>query len=86
MNDISKTIAERGKTHGDFERTAFIAQELKNAYCVGEFAAALKPVQAEALDMICSKIARIVSGDPEHIDNWLDIEGYARLVRERLEK
>jgi hypothetical protein len=41
--------------------------------------------QAEALDMIFSKIARIVIGDPNHTDSWIDIAGYAKLVADRLE-
>ena len=39
----------------------------------------------EALDMICHKIARIINGDPNHLDSWQDIAGYARLVAERLQ-
>jgi len=41
--------------------------------------------QAEALDMIFSKIARILNGDPNHLDSWTDIAGYATLVADRLE-
>jgi hypothetical protein len=36
--------------------------------------------------MMASKMARIVTGDPDNIDHWLDIEGYARLVRNILER
>ena len=39
---------------------------------------------AEALDMIQHKIARILNGDPNYIDSWTDIIGYARLVEKRL--
>jgi hypothetical protein len=41
--------------------------------------------QAEALDMICHKIGRIVNGDPDYADSWIDIAGYAKLVADRLE-
>jgi hypothetical protein len=34
--------------------------------------------------MIIHKIGRIVTGNPDVPDHWLDIEGYARLVRDRL--
>ncbi len=40
--------------------------------------------QAQALDTICDKIARILNGDPNYIDNWHDIQGYAKLVEDRL--
>ena len=41
--------------------------------------------QLEALDMIVHKIARIVNGDPNYSDSWVDIAGYAKLVSDRLE-
>jgi hypothetical protein len=44
----------------------------------------LAPDQREALEMIVVKIARIINGDPNCADSWRDIEGYARLVAERL--
>jgi hypothetical protein len=43
-------------------------------------------VQREAIDMICHKLGRILSGDPSHPDHWLDIQGYARCAWERLPK
>lgn len=41
--------------------------------------------QWEALEMIVHKIARIVNGNPEHVDSWLDIAGYAELIADELE-
>jgi hypothetical protein len=41
---------------------------------------------AEALEMIAMKIARILSGNPNFADHWEDIEGYARLVSNELER
>ena len=35
--------------------------------------------------MIAHKIGRILAGDPNHIDHWLDIAGYATLVAKELE-
>jgi hypothetical protein len=34
--------------------------------------------------MICHKIARILNGDPNYADSWVDIAGYAQLVADRL--
>lgn len=42
--------------------------------------------QKEALETIATKIARILNGDPDYIDNWVDIAGYAMLVVERLKE
>jgi hypothetical protein len=35
--------------------------------------------------MIMHKVARILNGDPNYADNWIDIAGYATLVADRLE-
>ena len=40
----------------------------------------LSATQLESMDLILTKIARILSGDPNEPDHWRDIEGYARLA------
>lgn len=35
--------------------------------------------------MIFHKIARILNGDPNYADSWVDIAGYAKLVADELE-
>lgn len=78
-------IDSRRQTHGDWPRTAGMAQRLKR--CIADeivragLPNRLADDQWEALDMILTKIARIVSGDPNHADHWDDIAGYARLAR-----
>ena len=47
---------------------------------INESHANLKSYQRESLDMIVHKIARILNGDPNHVDSWHDIAGYATLV------
>lgn len=79
MTDINGLIKEREQAHGEFWKTAEIAQDLKQVILHHNNSGRLDPVQVEALDMISSKIARILSGNPHHVDHWLDIEGYARL-------
>ena len=46
----------------------------------------MNATQREGLKAILQKIARILNGDPNYADNWHDIQGYARLVEERLPK
>ena len=36
--------------------------------------------------MILHKVARILNGDPDYVDSWADIAGYAQLVVNILEK
>ena len=40
--------------------------------------------QREGLEMIAHKVGRILAGNPSFPDHWFDIEGYARITRERL--
>jgi hypothetical protein len=44
-----------------------------------------EPDQEEAMHMIVHKIGRIVNGNPDNVDSWRDIAGYATLVADRLE-
>ena len=80
-NSIEELLADRGTTYGDFKDVASVAQKLKLVLLNNPNTKyVIDHTMAEALDMICSKIARITGGDPEHIDSWKDIAGYAQLV------
>jgi hypothetical protein len=85
---ITEILDERGKRYGKFKDHAAIAQELKQAlYRHMETVSKVDPDadQLEALEMICHKLARIVNGDPDYADSWVDIAGYAQLVADRLQ-
>ena len=84
MAEISEMLAERKSQHGDFNDHARISQELKDVMRKELGWATLTPVQKEGLEMIQHKIARVLAGNPDHADHWTDIEGYARITRERL--
>lgn len=87
MTDSTDTILEaRGKVYGAFDDHAEISQGLKLELNQLESWNRLDADQKEALEMICHKMARIMNGDPDYVDNWADIAGYARLVAKRLEK
>lgn len=81
---VHATLAERERTYGDFEDNAEMAQRLKSVMRTGEAWCRLDPDQREALEMIASKVSRIVTGDPNHVDSWHDVSGYATLVERRL--
>lgn len=82
MEDAKDILLERASTHGEFTNVANISQTLKSIFRTGNIH--LNDVQKESLDMIAGKISRILAGDPNEPDHWLDIEGYARLARERI--
>jgi hypothetical protein len=80
---ITEILDERGKRYGKFKDHAEISQRLK--YVVRDRRDVLSDDQREALEMICHKIARILNGDPNYADSWIDIAGYAQLVADRLQ-
>lgn len=85
-NDIAAVLDERGSRYGVFTGHAQIAQDLKRVVRLHLVAREKKLTddQQEALDMIAHKIGRIVNGDPNYADSWVDIAGYAKLVADRL--
>ena len=88
MTDVNTVLAERGKRYGEFKNHAEIAQTLKSVMQTSGNANwdQLSNDQREALEMIQHKIARILNGDPNYADNWIDIAGYATLVARRLDE
>lgn len=81
---IEDTLEERGKSYGEFKENAKIAQHLKQVVRCANNWSNMPDDMREAVDMICSKISRMVTADCNHIDNWTDIQGYAKLVEDRL--
>lgn len=84
-NLIDQTLAERGSRYGSFTILARITQDVKSAMANSPNWPRLAPDQREALEMVAHKIGRILNGDPDYLDSWVDIEGYVALVRKRLE-
>lgn len=84
MSAVDKTLAERGTRYGTFMDNATIAQYLKGVMVEANGWNRMQADQREALEVICRKISRIVTGDPNYFDNWHDIQGYAKLVEDRL--
>lgn len=86
MDDIDATLKERGTRYGNFLSHATITIELKKVadFWIEANDKHLAPDQLEALDMIFHKVGRILNGDPNYADSWIDIAGYAKLVADRL--
>jgi len=84
-NDMAALLTERGSTHGRFIDHAratqriklVIRDELRRRNQRGQDK--LTDMHIEALEMIAHKIGRILAGDPDFADHWIDISGYAEL-------
>ena len=85
--NVDAVLDSRGKDYGKFIEGAEIMQMLKRLVhnYVEDRGTPLAFDQREALDMIIHKIGRIINGNPDKVDNWVDIAGYAKLVADRLE-
>jgi hypothetical protein len=67
------------------ESVGELCQQMKSAMRRGSNWSRLTPGRREALDMICHKIARILSGaDPRDPEHWTDIAGYAHAAMRAL--
>lgn len=81
---IKETLQQRGERYGEFKDVASTTYGLQAILRDAKNHAHMSDDQLVALDMICNKMARIVNGDPNYIDNWHDIVGYATLVEQEL--
>lgn len=81
---LAEMIAEKQRTHGDFTDHGRVTQNLKRAMRASPNWEALTDTQKEGLEMIQHKIARVLAGNPDEADHWIDVEGYARITRARL--
>ena len=86
--NIDQILEQRAQQYGDFVSQAGVSLALKMVLRKNLEARnkVLHPDQQEALEMILHKVARIVNGDPNYVDSWDDISGYALLVSNRLKK
>ena len=86
--EIDKILAERGERYSKngYGEVALVAQNIKAAMKDSTNWAKLPADQRESLEMVATKISRILNGDPTYIDSWADCIGYLQLVVDRLER
>lgn len=83
VGDTQQTLNERQSQYGDFKDVAEMTQGL--LFVMEQYGYKDMPdMHKEALHMICSKMARIVNGDHNHLDSWHDIGGYAKLIENNI--
>lgn len=85
--DVDAVLDSRAKDYGKFIEGAEIMQILKRLVhnYIEARGTPLAFDQREALDMIIHKVGRIINGNPDKVDHWVDIAGYATLVADRLQ-
>ena len=83
IEKVRQTLNQRQEQYGSFEDVAMITEQMVDVMRKGYYEN-LAYNQKMALYMICSKMARIVNGNPNHKDSWHDIAGYATLIDNEL--
>lgn len=85
--DVDQVLDSRAKDYGKFIEGAEIMQMLKRLVhnYIEDRGTPLAFDQREAIDMIIHKLGRIINGNPDKVDHWVDIAGYATLVADRLQ-
>ena len=81
---LATVLSARRDKYGPFINNATISQNLKEILHNSTNWEAMPPDMKEALHMIVHKISRIVEGDFNYDDSWIDISGYSTLIVERL--
>ena len=84
---VDDVLDNRALDYGKFKDGAALMQALKRTLAdhAQKHGKTFADDQWEALEMIVHKIGRIVNGNPDKVDHWTDIAGYAKLVADRLE-
>jgi hypothetical protein len=87
VSGVGKVLDARAEQYGSFMQSSDTVIRIKSILhnVVARNEVLLYPDQLQALDMIATKISRIVHGNPNHLDSWIDIAGYATLVADRLQ-
>ena len=84
MSITDQILNEREQTHGPFREVAGYSQAIKNIMRTARNWNRLDVTQAQVLEVVADKMARILCGDPSFLDHWQDGAGYFELaVRER---
>lgn len=85
--DVDTVLDSRAKDYGKFIEGAEIMQMLKRLVhnYIEDRGTPLAFDQREAIDMIIHKLGRIINGNPDKVDHWVDIAGYSTLVADRLQ-
>lgn len=86
IKNIEEVLKERNTTHGGWALQAYTTNKLKLVMRNSQNWPDLDPSKQEVLDMLATKIGRILSGDPNEADHWDDMAGYLELERKEQKK
>jgi len=77
---IEDILRERGNRYGSYTKHSTAKESLTNVLETLPNWHNASPIARQGAIMICDKLARAFNGDFSYSDNWVDIQGYAKLV------
>lgn len=84
VQDLPESVPDRQASHGGYASYCHAVAAISAAVACS-LVKPLGHVADESLNMIIRKVARITTGDPNFVDHWLDIAGYATRMAEHLQ-
>ncbi len=82
----NEILDEREPEYGSYQENADIIQRLKLVVRGHNGWHKISNDKKQSIDMICTKIGRIITGNPENQDSWDDIAGYAELISVQIDE
>jgi hypothetical protein len=79
-NGVEDLLDERERTHGSFKENALTAQNIKAAMRHSPNWHKLPQDYKEGLEMVATKLGRLLSGDWQEPDHLRDVVGYLTLL------
>lgn len=77
-------LEKRQTEYGDYRMQCSVKQPLLATAINAPNWPRLTNSQQESINMIFTKISRVLTGNPDHVDNWDDIAGYATLISKQI--
>lgn len=78
-NTPEMAVAIRGSSHGDWDKSAEFMSEVKGMMKMTPNWSDMPARQREALEMVVHKVSRILHGDYNDPEHWVDAGGYLKL-------
>ena len=86
VKNMPHILTERGSTHGNFSESSVFNQAMLDLFRNTKNWNDMPAMHKESIEMIMHKIGRIVFGNFNFKDHWVDIAGYATLVENEIKE
>lgn len=84
--EVHAIIGERQSNYGDFYDFSILVQKLKDVVQKHPNWPKMSPHHKEGIEMILHKLARSINGNPDYLDSYVDVKGYAQCIINSIEK